>query len=242
MAAWWGLGLALDLGAGISAGILGRQIGIALLWTLVWWLATSSVLFATTPLLRTFPGGVALEGLGLPNGLTAVRAYLALPVLLFAVLPPLGLGRALFLAVAAPIAALDAADGFIARRVGPVTVLGRALDPVMDTVFFSICAAAAWLVGLLPAWLAAIMLVRYGLPALGFAILYPWLRRRPELVATGFGKVSTLAGALAIGIGGALVLAGGPAGDFDLAMAVILAAGVSLHFGALYRRTWVTSP
>ncbi len=233
----WGLGLVLSVPGGISAGILGSDLVPAIAWAAVWWLATSLVLLLALPLLRTFPDQHPLEGMGLPNQLTAVRAYLALPLLLLAVMPPLTEGRALLLAVGAPIAVLDSADGWIARHVGPVTVLGRVLDPVMDTVFFSVCAIAALWTSLLPAWLAALILARYALPAIAFLILYPWLRRRPDLVATGWGKTSTFAGAAAVGVGGTLVIAGGPASAFDLALGVVLGVATLVHFAALVRRT-----
>lgn len=235
---WGGLGLALTLGAGVSAGALGGRPWQGLLAGAAWWVVTTVCLFAGISLLRRYPDESPVDRFGVPNGLTAIRAYLSLPVVLFAAMPPLGLARVLLLTIAAPIAGLDAADGFIARRAGPLTVLGRAIDPIMDTVFFSLAAVACLLVGFIPLWLAVLVMARYGLPALGFLLLYPWLRHRPALVATRFGKVNTLASAVALATSSLVVLAGGPAWQADIGFGAVLAATAVGHFAILWRRTF----
>jgi len=237
--AWWsGLGLLLTLGAGASAGVLGDRLALGLLCGFAWWIATTTCLFAGMSLLLRYPDQSPVNRFGIPNGITAVRAYLSLPVVLYAALPPLGLARVLFLAIAAPIAALDSLDGFIARRAGPLTVLGRAIDPIMDTVFFSLCAVACLVVGFIPLWLGVLVMARYGLPGVGFLLLYPWLRRRPALVATRFGKINTVATALTLGASSILVLVGGPARPTDLALGAVLAGTALGHFVTLWRRTF----
>jgi phosphatidylglycerophosphate synthase len=235
---WGGIGLALTLGAGVSAGALGGRPWPGLISGAAWWVVTTVCLFAGISLLRRYPDQSPVDRFGIPNGLTAIRAYLSLPVVLFAAMPPLGLARVLVLTIAAPIAGLDAADGFIARRAGPLTVLGRAIDPIMDTVFFSLCAVACLMVGFIPLWLAVLVMARYGLPALGFLLLYPWLRRRPALVATPFGKINTLASAVTLATSSLLVLAGGPALQADIAFGAVLAATAVGHFVVLWRRTF----
>jgi CDP-diacylglycerol---glycerol-3-phosphate 3-phosphatidyltransferase len=235
---WAGLGLVLTLAAGGTAGALGNRIWLGLICGVAWWIATTACLFAGISLLRRYPDRTPVNRFGIPNGITAVRAYLSLPVLLYASFPPLGLARLLFLIIAAPIAALDFADGYIARRAGPLTVLGRAIDPIMDTVFFSLCTVACLRVGFIPLWLAVLVLARYGLPGVGFLLLYPWLRRRPAMVATRFGKVNTLASAVAIGVSSLLVLAGGPARQTDIGLGVVLAVTALGHFVTLWRRTF----
>jgi CDP-diacylglycerol---glycerol-3-phosphate 3-phosphatidyltransferase len=235
---WGGIGLALTLGAGTSAGALGGRPWQGLLAGGAWWLITTICLFAGISLLRRYPEQSPVDRFGLPNGLTAIRAYLSLPVVLYAAMPPLGLARVLLLTIAAPIACLDAADGFIARRAGPLTVLGRAIDPIMDTVFFSLAAVACLMVGFIPLWLAVLVMARYGLPALGFLLLYPWLRHRPALVATRFGKVNTLLSAIALAASSLLVLAGGPAWQADIGFGALLAATAAGHFAILWRRTF----
>ena len=238
LALWAGLGLILSLAAGASAGALGGRPGLGLVSGWAWWVATTACLFAGISLLRRYPDQSPVERFGVPNGITAIRAYLSLPLVLYAALPPVGLARVLVLIIAAPIAALDSADGYIARRAGPLTVLGRAIDPIMDTVFFSLCSVACLMVGFIPLWLAVLVLARYGLPGIGFLVLYPWLRRRPALVATRFGKVNTVASAVTLGVSSLLVLAGGPAGQVDIAFGSVVAATAVGHFVTLWRRTF----
>ncbi|HEY6539024.1 MAG TPA: CDP-alcohol phosphatidyltransferase family protein [Candidatus Dormibacteraeota bacterium] len=242
MLLWSGLGLLLTLAAGGTAGALGDQVWFGLVCGAAWWLATTACLFAGISLLLTHPDQKPIDRFGLPNGITSLRAYLSLPVVLYAALPPLGLARVLFLVIAAPVAALDFVDGFIARRAGPLTVLGRAIDPIMDTAFFSLCTVACLLVGFIPLWLAVLVLARYGFPGVGFLLLYPWLRRRPALVATRFGKVNTLASAITIGASSLLVLAGGPAWQADIGLGAVLAATALGHFVTLWRRTFPKGP
>jgi len=238
MTLWSGLGLALSLGAGASAGALGGRLALGLISGAAWWAATTACLFGGMSLLLRYPDQNPVDRFGVPNGITAIRAYLSLPVVLYAALPPVGLARVLVLVIAAPIAALDSLDGYIARRAGPLTVLGRAIDPIMDTVFFSLCAVACLVVGFIPLWLMVLILARYGLPGVGFLLLYPWLRRRPALVATRFGKINTVASAVTIGVSSLLVLAGGPDWQTDIALGAVLAATTLGHFVTLWRRTF----
>lgn len=228
-------GLLLTMGASVSAGYLGSEVGLGSLIGALWWLAVTVTLFAGLGLADSYPDRRPLAGLGIPNGLTAIRAYMAVPVLLFAVMPDQYLGRDLFLSTAAPIAVLDALDGVLARSVGPVSVLGRALDPIMDATFFPIAAISCLLLGLVPAWLGALVLARYGIPALGFLFLYPWLTRRPEMVATWFGKVNTFASGAALAGSSVLVIAGAPTTEFDVVAGVVLgitAGGQMVSLGA----------
>ena len=80
-------------------------------------------------LLRT-PDGTQVDRYGIPNGLTALRGYACVPVLFIGTLSlPGRLGLALWGSIGGSVGLLDAVDGFIARRYGPVTVLGKAMDP-----------------------------------------------------------------------------------------------------------------
>ncbi len=236
---WAGLGLFLTVGSGLSSGWLGHAIGLGIGLGAGWWALTTAFLFVALDLARSYPSNQPLERLGVPNGLTLVRAYMALPVLLYAALPSQYLARDLFLSIAAPIALLDAADGWVARSVGPVTVLGRALDPIMDATFFSLSAVACLILGFVPLWLALLVLARFGIPALGFLVLYPWLPRRPAMVATRFGKVNTFASGVCLGGSSLLVLAGAPTLVFDLVLGAVLAATAVGQILTLARRSLV---
>lgn len=236
----WALqGLFLTLGSGLSSGWLGHKVGLGLGLGAAWWVVTTAFLFVALDLSRAYPDNQPLERLGMPNGLTLVRAYMALPILLFALLPSQYLARDLFLSIAAPVALLDAADGWVARTLGPITVLGRALDPIMDATFFSLSAVACLLLGFVPLWLALLVLARFGIPALGFVVLYPWLPRRPEMVATRFGKVNTFASGVCLAGSSLLVLAGAPTLAFDLVLGAVLAATAVGQILTLARRSLI---
>lgn len=234
--AWAGLGLGLTVGSGAGAGVLGGALGLGVGLGAVWWLVASFALFLGLGLAVGYPDPLPLSRLGLPNGLTSVRAYMAVPILLFATMPDRFLARDLFLSVAAPVAVMDFLDGWVARRFGPVSLLGRALDPIMDAAFFSLCAVACLFLGLAPLWLVLLVVVRYGVPAVGFLVLYPWLSRRPDLVATRFGKVNTFASGVALAGSSLLVLSGGPALLFDLAIGAVLAATAVGQIATITRR------
>jgi phosphatidylglycerophosphate synthase len=233
---WALLGLLLSFGSGLSAGLLGRQAALGAALGLGWWVVTTAFLLVALDLNRHFPDRAPLGRLGLPNGLTAIRAYMAVPILLYASMPPQSDARPLFLCIASPIALLDVLDGWVARRIGPVTVLGRALDPIMDATFFSLSAIGCLVLGFVPLWMGLLVLARYGIPAIAFLALYPWLPRRPEMVATRFGKVNTFASGVALAGSSLLVLAGAPTLAFDVVLGVVLAATALGQIVTLARR------
>lgn len=54
----------------------------------------------------------------------------------------------------------DFLDGYIARRTGSVTELGKLLDPLADRIFVAALAIALVVTGALPLWLAAVVVAR----------------------------------------------------------------------------------
>jgi cardiolipin synthase len=141
---------------------------------------------------------VAGAGLWLPgtaNQVSLARAYLAAPAMTYAV----DSGRLGLLAVTVALAGLsDLVDGTIARRSGEATPLGGALDPVVDGLFFGAVAVGLAVGGAYPAWLAAIVVLRYALPAAVGGILLR-LGRAPGLRHTPLGQVATTMIALLLG-------------------------------------------
>ena len=94
--------------------------------------------------------GYRLSSINLPIALTLLRVILLPGVVLFLLQRRFTLALAFFL-----IAVLsDVADGWLARRTGQITRLGRVLDPLVDIVFnltlFCVLAATA----IVPAWVA----------------------------------------------------------------------------------------
>jgi phosphatidylglycerophosphate synthase len=132
-------------------------------------------------------GAVGLRVPGLANQVSMGRAYLAAPALVYAMTRgDLGL-----LAVTMALAGLtDLVDGTIARRTRAVSRFGGGLDPVVDGVFVGAVGLGLTLGGMIPAWLAAVALARYLIPAIvGGALLVA--HRQVELRHTLTGQVST---------------------------------------------------
>jgi cardiolipin synthase len=98
--------------------------------------------------------------LTLPNAVTAARLA-AVPVFLW-----LLFGVKDRLAAAALLAALGATDwvdGWLARRLGQVSTLGKVLDPVADRVLLGVAVVAIMVDGDVPLWLGAAVLAREAL-------------------------------------------------------------------------------
>jgi cardiolipin synthase len=124
---------------------------------------------------------------GIANQVTLARAYLAAPALAYALAP----GHLGPLAVVLAVAGLtDLVDGTIARRFGSYSTLGGGLDPVVDGVLLGAVAVGLVASGVIPLWLALVIVLRYLLPAIGGLVLIS-MRRRPELRHTLSGQIST---------------------------------------------------
>jgi len=141
-------------------------------------------------LLVAWVWAVAVAGVfvpGIANQVTLARAYLAAPALAYSLSP----GHLGLLAVVLAIAGLtDLVDGTIARRFGSYSTLGGGLDPVVDGVLLGAVAVGLVGSGIIPLWLAAVIVLRYLLPAIGGLVLIS-LHRRPELRHTVSGQIST---------------------------------------------------
>jgi phosphatidylglycerophosphate synthase len=243
LAAWSVAGLLLTVGFAVALARVQTSASVALVAAVAaaWWAVVALCFLAGAALLLT-PAREPVDAYGVPNGLTALRAWLCMPLLLCAVLPlPGRLGLVLWGAVGGPVGLLDAADGIIARRFGHITVLGKALDPFMDSLFFIAAAAGSVLLGIVPLWLAVLIAFRYGAPLIATPVVL-LAGRRPEIVHTTWGRRNTvLTGAVLF----ALLLtrvAGGPVWLVALAVALpLLVPTTALHFAALARRA-ATAP
>jgi cardiolipin synthase len=124
---------------------------------------------------------------GIANQVTLARAYLAAPAFAYSLAP----GHLGLLAVVLAIAGLtDLVDGTIARRFDKPSTLGGGLDPVVDGVLLGAVAIGLVASGIIPLWLAVVIVARYVLPAIGGLVLIYW-HRRPELRHTVSGQIST---------------------------------------------------
>ena len=137
------------------------------------WAAGAAYLVASTALVV-----IALVRSGAPrfgpaNAVTAARSLLiagvtALVVTSFSqAVPPL-----LLVAVAGPALALDAVDGWIARRTRTESAVGARYDMETDAYLLLVLSAAD--VPLVGGWVLAIGLMRYAFVAAGW--LLPWMR------------------------------------------------------------------
>lgn len=233
---WLAAGLVLSEALAIAVAQLhgGGHLTAGLL-TLGWWLVIA-VIVAGGAAMLVGPDGAPVDRYGVPNGLSAVRAWLCLPLLLLTTWSlPGRLAVILWVSVGGAVGMLDAVDGWWARRFGPLTSLGKAIDPAMDALFFSVAALGNIALGILTWWLAALILVRYLAPALLTPVVF-LLRRRPELVRTEWGRRNTMLTGVVLLACLLVEVAGGPVVLANAAALALLVPTALLHFRALGRR------
>ena len=122
----------------------------------------------------------------IPNAITLLR-LLSLPIFLY-----LLFGRDNRIAAAWTLAAIgttDWVDGYLARRLGQVSTIGKVLDPVVDRLWFFVGIGAILVDGSVPVWLAVAVLAREGLVAVGTVALASLGARRIDV--TWIGKTAT---------------------------------------------------
>ncbi len=209
---------------------------VAMLATAAWWAAVTIGVFGGAAMLRT-PDGTAVDRYGIPNGLTALRAYSCVPLLFIATLSlPGRMALALWAGIGGSVGLLDAVDGFIARRYGPITVLGKAMDPFGDALYFVVGAIGCCTLGIAPLWLATLVVVRYAGPV----VLTPFVLltgRRPELVYTVWGRRNTILTGAVLFVLFWVRLFGGPVWIVALVIAIpTLVPTALLHVAALVQR------
>ena len=238
---WSGVGLVFTeaLGCGVAQMDSRRAVLVAAILCAIWWVLVSAVLAGGAALLTPPHGGEPIDYYGVPNGLTALRAYAVVPLIItVSVSTPGRTGFVIWCAIAGTTGLLDAVDGFIARRVGPITELGRAFDPGMDALFFSAGFYAGWRLGIVPLWLMVFTLFRYVGPLLATPIVF-LARRRPELVHTAWGRRNTLYTGVVIFTLMWVRIAGGPVDAVALALGIpLLGVSALLHFTALAQRAY----
>jgi phosphatidylglycerophosphate synthase len=236
---WLAVGLVLSEGFTVALAVLagGSALVPLVAGALAAWVVVSIVFATGAPLLRT-PDGTRIDRYGVPNGLSAIRAWLCFPLILCATLSlPGSLGLYLWCSVGGSTGMLDFVDGYIARRFGPVTALGKAIDPAMDSVFFAMAAVGSWLLGVAPGWLAAGILIRYLFPLLATPFIF-LAGKRPELVHTVWGRRNTAGIGLVLFILMIVRLSAGPVNTVALIIAPpLLLPSLALHTLALVRRT-----
>lgn len=120
-----------------------------------------------------------------PNMISAVRIAL---IVVFAVLLAAE-QDAWAIAALAAAAVSDFLDGFLARRWGQVTRLGRLLDPAADRLLTIAVVLGLALRGIIPWWLVIVLLVRD--VVVGVALLVAHYRHVESSQVTRVGKTAT---------------------------------------------------
>jgi phosphatidylglycerophosphate synthase len=234
---WTALGLVLAEAFSLSvAQVHGGGQVIAGLLTLAGWLLVSLGIAGGAALL-VHPDGSRVDVYGVPNGLSAIRAWLC-PSLLFCTgwTLPGRLGLLLWVCVGGSVGMLDAVDGWVARRFGPVTQLGKAIDPATDALYFSVAAIASLWLGIFTWWLMAFVVFRYLAPLMLTPIVF-LLRRRPELVRTPWGRYNTMLTGLVLFVCMLVKVFAGPVDLINAAVGLpLLVPTALLHFRSLGQR------
>ncbi len=170
--------------------------------------------------------------LTLPNLITIARVLL-IPVVAFLLLDhDYKLAFAVFMAAAAG----DWLDGFLARRLNQMSQLGAVLDPVADKMTMMIVAILLAAQGMLPIWLAVVIVMRDAIIVAG-AIAYRFVVGHIEMAPTRLSKANTFLefGVLALVMAQSAELFG--AGAWLMPLFFLLFASV-LVSGAHYVWVW----
>lgn len=123
----------------------------------------------------------------IPNALCVFRMLLVVPVAWL-----LSQGEYwTTLWVFAIAAATDGLDGFLAKRFGWTSELGKILDPLADKILLVSVFIILAVLGLVPIWLAATAVARDLTITFG-AIAYNWLYGYPNGRPTPISKINTL--------------------------------------------------
>ena len=104
----------------------------------------------------------------IPNALSLLRIFLLAPFLITVIYRQYTL--ALIILVCAGLS--DVLDGYLARRLQQITRLGTYLDPLGDRLLTTVSFVSLSVQGILPAWLAVLVVAKDLYVALGAAILY----------------------------------------------------------------------
>ena len=163
--------------APIGLAVLGAAC-VAAIWVVdelpaIGWLAALAYLTASNALLLSALQRRRTSRLGWANVVTATRSTLvAIVTGLVAASFVEPIPVPLLIGLVVPALALDAVDGWVARRTGSITELGARFDMEVDA--FLLLVLSAYVAQILGPWVLAIGLMRYVFVAAGWML--PWLR------------------------------------------------------------------
>lgn len=122
----------------------------------------------------------------LPNAISVLRIVLVVPILYLITLHQYSLALLLFFVAGIS----DGLDGLLARTFNWRSRAGALLDPLADKLMMAGSFAALWFTGLLPLWLALLVIARDLLIVVG-AIFYNFLIKPVEGEPTRISKLNT---------------------------------------------------
>lgn len=133
--------------------------------------------------------------MNLPNLLSLLRIFMVAPFLIAVIYQGYGLALAIFLLAGFT----DFLDGYLARRFEQKSVLGTFLDPLGDKLLGVVAITALCAKGLLPAWLAVIVVAKDVYVALGAGILH-FSGNLTVAVPSFWGKFATFMQIFTVGL------------------------------------------
>ena len=197
------VGLAAWLGVGLAGRPWLAAAGAG------WWIATALMIDWHLGMLED-DSGRRTDGLGPANALTFLRA--GTPPAVFALF-----GSSAGVAILVAAAMSDLLDGWLARRRGETTRLGRWLDGSVDGLVIGAAALGAWRAGLAPGWLAGLIVLRLAAPWLVVTVATFARARTPDPRRLVSGRIP-----------GLVLLAGLVLVEFDSTIGIVLAAAGAL--------------
>ena len=200
----------MGLAAWIAVALAGRPWLAAA--GAIWWLLATLMLDWHLGMLE-HADGRRVEGLGPANVITFLRA--GTPPALFVLF-----GSPAGVALLAAAGSSDVLDGWLARRRGETTRLGRWLDGTVDGLVLGAAALGALHAGKAPTWLVGLIVLRYATPWLLIAVSTFARAQSPAATRLVSGRLPGLvvfAGLLLLALGaepGVAVATAGVAGGF----------------------------
>lgn len=88
------------------------------------------------------------------------------------------------------IGATDWIDGYLARRLGQVSEMGKFLDPLADRLAVLVAVITGLITAIIPAWFAWALIARE--VVIGLGALYGWTRGVTKIDVRWLGKAATL--------------------------------------------------
>lgn len=153
--------------------------------------------------------------MNLPNLLSLLRVFMVAPFLIAVLYDQYAVALVIF----AVAGFTDFLDGYLARKLLQKSVLGTFLDPLGDKLLSTVAFIALSAQGLLPAWLAVIVVAKDVYVALGAGVLH-YSGNLTVAVASFWGKSATFLQIVAV----ALVLLGAFAGTPAVLLDLIFVA------------------